>query len=374
MAKVSVAPVEGRRDLLRFIRFPLTIYPPESPWVAPLEWERLRFFNRKKNPFFRFARMELFLARDDRGRELGRIAAILNPRHNEYQKKEIGFFGFFDSVDDPEVAAALFGAAEGWLREKGFRTFQGPFNPSSNYECGLLVSGFDRPPRIMMTYNHPYYAGLVEGAGYGKAMDLVAYEYETERGNPERLRRGVELILKRGGISMRKANLRRFDEELERLKTVYHEAWSANYGFVPFSDAELDRMAKEFRPFITPDLCQFAEVNGELAGMMLILPDLNQALKPLRGRLFPLGWWKLLRGLRRIDTIRAILMGARPAYRNLGLDHLFYYEGLKVGETGGFRNIELSWILETNVGILRPLNRLGGREGKRYRLYEKTVE
>ncbi len=373
MALIRVTPVQHRKSLLRFIRQPRTLYPPDSLWVSPLDWERLRFFRQKKNPFFSFAKIELFIARDERGRDLGRIAAIENPRFNEFQKKKVGFFGFFDSIDDPEVSRALFDAVEGWLRDRGLTVVQGPFNPSSNHECGLLVSGFDRPPRILMPYNHDYYPRLVEDAGYRGIQDLVGYEYEVDGIAPPRLIRAIEHLRERSAFTIRKVNLKRFEEEVERLKIIYNEAWSQNYGFVPFTDEEIGWMALELRSFVTPEMCQFAEVKGEIAGMMLALPDVNQALKPLRGRLFPTGWWKLLRGLRRINALRAVLLGALPQYRNLGIDYAFYYEGLKLALTHGIREIELSWVLDHNVHVLRPLNRLGARETKRYRLYEKTL-
>lgn len=368
---ISVVPVEGKKDLQRFIRFPRSLYPPESQWVSPLDFERIRFLDERKNPFFRFAEMRLFLARDGGGRDLGRIGAILNPRHNEYQKSRVGFFGFFDAIDDREVSAALLGTVEEWVRQRGFLGVQGPFNPSSNHECGLLVSGFDQPPRVMMTYNHPYYAAHIEGAGYRGMQDLVAYEWDTAA-QPERLRHALALLERRKGFTLRHANLKRLDEELARLKVVYNEGWSTNDDFVPFTDAEIDAMAKDLKHLVTPDMCQFAEVDGEVAGAMLILPDVNQALKPLRGKLFPFGWWKLLRGLKRVDAMRAVLMGTRPQYRKMGIDYAFYNAGLRVAQDHRYRRIELSWILAQNVGVLRPLEKFGAYETKRYRIYEKT--
>ena len=373
MSPVTVEPVERRGDLRRFVRLPRSLYPPDSRWVSSLDFERMKFLDRRKNPFFSFAEMQPFLARDSSGREVGRIAAIVNPRHSAQENRPVGFFGFFDAPDDLEVSNALFAAAEAWLRARGLNAIQGPFNPSSNHECGLLVSGFDRPPRIMMAYNHPYYARLIEAAGYRKTQDLVAYEYETERGAPDRLLNALELIKKRGGFTIRPVDFKKFDEEIERLKLIYNEGWSRNYGFVPFTDGELSWMARELKPLITADMCQFAEVDGEPAGVMLILPDLNQALKPLRGRLLPFGWWKLLRGLKRVDAMRAVLMGSRPAYRKRGIDYAFYYEGLLVAKKHRFREIELSWVLESNVELLRPLIHFGARETKRYRLYEKAL-
>jgi GNAT superfamily N-acetyltransferase len=374
MMTPTVIPVEGRGDLLRFIRYPRSLYPRDSRWVSPLDWERVRFFDPKKNPFFRFAEIRLFLARDALGRDAGRIAAIFNSRYREFQQPDLGFFGFFDAPRDPGIAEALFGAAEDWLRGKGCRTVQGPHNPSSNHEVGLLVKGFDRPPRILMPYNHAYYEELILGAGYRGAKDLVAYEHELDGVFPDRLLHAQELIKKRGSFTLRHVDLGKIDEELARVKLIYNEGWIDNFGFVPFTDEEIDWMARELKPLLTPDLCQFAEVNGEPAGVMLILPDVNQALKPLRGRLLPLGWLKLLLGLKKVDAMRATVMGTRPAYRKLGIDYAFYYEGLKVAYAHRYRTVELSWILADNVELLRPLDRMGGVETKRYRLYEKSLQ
>jgi hypothetical protein len=373
MASVEIVPVEGTRMLRRFVRFPRSLYPPSSLWVSHLDWERMRFFDPRRNPFFSFAAVRLFLAVDGSGRDAGRIAAIDNPRFQEYQGRKIGFFGFFDAPDDEDVAGALFEAAEGWLRARGLPAVQGPVNPSTNHECGLLVAGFDRPPRIQLSYNHPHYARLVEAAGYRGVKDLVAYEYEVDGRIPERLLRARDVFAKRHGFHLRSFDLDRFDEEIERVKLIYNEAWSSNYGFVPLSDAEIGWLAKELRPVIEPDLCAIAEVDGEPAAFMILLPDLNQALRPLRGRLFPFGWWTLLRGLKRIDAMRALAMGVRPRFRKTGIDYAFYTAGLAAAHAHRYKHIELSWILADNVELTRALERLEARETKRYRLYEKAL-
>lgn len=372
-APAEIVPVENRKTLRRFVRLPRAHYPPSSLWVSPLDFERLQFFDRRKNPFFQYAEARLFLAIGPDGRDLGRIAAIDNPRYREFQKRDLGFFGFFDAPDDLDVSRALFRAAEEWLRGRGLRGVQGPVNPSTNHECGLLVAGFDRPPRIQLTYNHPYYARLVEDAGYRGVRDLVAYEYEVDGSTPQRLVRAAEVFARRNAFTLRGLDLSRFDKEIELVKLIYNEAWSDNYGFVPLTDDEVRWLARELRPIIVPELCAFAEVNGEPAAFMIVLPDVNQALRPLRGRLFPLGWWKLLRGLKRIDAMRALAMGIRPRYRKLGIDYAFYAEGLRVAKKRCYRWVELSWILAENVELIRALERVEARETKRYRLYEKDL-
>jgi GNAT superfamily N-acetyltransferase len=373
MPRIDVVPVEGSRMLRRFVRFPRSLYPPSSLWVSHLDWERARFFDPRRNPFFSFAAVRSFLAVDRNGRDVGRIAAIDNPRFVEFQGRKLGFFGFFDAPDDEEVSGALFEAAEAWLRARGLPAVQGPVNPSTNHECGLLVSGFDRPPRIQLTYNDPHYGRLVESAGYRGVKDLVAYEYEVDGRIPERLLRARDVFAKRHSFTLRKIDLKKFDEEIERVKLIYNDAWSSNYGFVPLSEAEIGWLAKELRPVIAPDLCAIAEVAGEPAAFMILLPDLNQAIRPLRGKLFPLGWWTLLRGLKRVDAMRALAMGVRPKFRKTGLDYAFYAAGLAAAHGRGYKHIELSWILADNLELTRALGRLEARETKRYRLYEKAL-
>ena len=370
---IRIDTVEDRKTLLRFIRFPRSLYPPSSLWVSPLDWERVRFFDKRRNPFFQHAEVRLFLARDTSGRDVGRIAAIDNPRHNEFHGRQVGFFGFFDAEENAEVARALFESVEAWLKERRLPAVHGPVSPSTNHESGLLVSGYDRPPRIQMTYNHPYYERLVEACGYQGVKDLVAYEYDVVPGMPERLGHAVEILKRKHSFTIRAIDFRRFDEELELLKLVYNEAWSRNYGFVPLTDPEIEWLAKELKPVAVPDLSWFAEVKGEVAGVSICLPDVNQALKPLRGRLFPFGWWKLLRGLKKIDAMRALIMGIRPQFRKMGIDYAFHHAGLLGAKARNYRTIELSWILADNVELLRALERLEARETKRYRLYEKAI-
>ena len=373
MSLVRILPVTDRRTLARFIRFPRSLYDSSSLWVSPLDFERRRFFDRRKNPFFEHAEAQLFLAVDDLGRDLGRIAAVEDSRHNEFQKRRVGFFGCFDSKDDPDAARALFEAAESWLRGRGLPAIHGPVNLSTNHECGLLVSGFDVPPRIQMTYNHPYYEKLILDQGYQGVQDLVAYEYFVDGRIPERIERARQVFQKRHPFTTRPLNVKRFREELATVKLVYNESWASNYGFVPLTDREIDWLASDLKPVLAPDLCRMAEYEGEPAGVMVILPDVNQVLRPLRGKLFPLGWWKLLRGMKRIDAMRGLVLGIRPRFRKLGIDYAFYTEGLQAAQARGYRWIELSWILAHNVELLHALQRLEARETKRYRLYEKAL-
>lgn len=370
---VRVAEVNGRRGVRRFLDVAKKLYPPSSPWVAPLDMERRKFFHPGKNPFFQHATLQLFVAVDASGRDVGRIAAIDNPRHNEFQDENLGFFGFLEVEDDPDVACALLDAACRWVAQRGYPRIRGPVNPSTNHECGLLVEGFDRPPTVQMTFNPPYYEKLVLGAGCERVQDLVAFLYLVDDRVPERLARGNEILRKRHSFTVRNVEMKKFDEELEKVKLIYNEAWARNFGFVPLTDDEINYIAQDLRPIIDPEFCYLAEIEGEPAAFAMCLPDVNQALKPLRGRLLPFGWLKLLRGLRRVDRIRAMAMGIRPRFRKQGIDYALYLRGLKAAQAKGMKEIEVSWVLDHNVALVAAVERFGANIYKRYRLYEKDT-
>src|SRR5690606_5052883 len=288
-AAVTVRPVADRADLNRFIRFPWRIYANDPVWVPPLLSDLKTVLDRRRHPFHQHADVEYFLAR--RGDEVvGRIAAIVNHRHNEFHEERTGFFGFFECIDDADVAGALLETAEAWLRERGMERVYGPESFSTNEESGLglLVDGFDKPPVIMMAHTPPYYPKLVEGAGYVKAKDLLAYWLDDQR-PPERLVRGVERLRQAERVKLRTLNLKDFAGEVARIKDIYNSAWERNWGFVPMTDAEFDHLARQLRPVVNPRLCAIAEVDGEPVGFALALPELNHALKHVDGRLLPLG-------------------------------------------------------------------------------------
>lgn len=372
-AAVTVRPVDGRADLDRFIRLPWRIYANDPVWVPPLLSDLKTVLDRRRHPFHQHADVEYFLAW--RGDEVvGRIAAIVNHRHNEFHGEKTGFFGFFECIDDGDVARALLDTAEAWLRERGMERVYGPESFSTNEESGLglLVDGFDKPPVIMMAHTPPYYPRLVEGAGYVKAKDLLAYWLDDQR-PPERLVRGVERLRQAERVKLRTLNLKDFAGEVARIKDIYNSAWERNWGFVPMTDAEFDHLARQLRPVVNPRLCAIAEVDGEPVGFALALPDFNQALKHVNGRLFPFGIFKLLWYRRKIDTLRVLTLGLKPGYRQKGIDAMLYLHIFREGVAAGFKQAECSWILEDNWDMRRGLERMGARVYKTYRIYEKTL-
>lgn len=334
--------------------------------------EERKRLSRKKNPFFEHGDVELFLATRN-GVPVGRIAAIQNALHNEVHGDRVGFFGQFECIEDPDVARSLVDTAARWVRERGLQRLRGPVNFSLNEESGLLVDNFEDPPTILMPYNPPYYEDLLEACGLSGVKDLLAYVARKEVFNERRFA-VLERVIARSpqDIQVRNLDMKNFQRDVDLIRTLYNQAWEANWGFTPMTDAEVEHMAKGLKPVVDPDLALIGLVDGEPAGFALSLPDVNQAIKPLDGKLWPLGWLRLLRGMRRIDRIRILTLGVLPRYRRSGLDALFYYETFKRGTAKGYYG-ESSWILEDNTLMNRALEKMGFTRYKTYRLYEKSV-
>lgn len=333
--------------------------------------------SRTKNPFFEHGEAEYFLAERD-GVVVGRIAAITNRLHNETHDDRVGFFGFFECINDQAVADALFAAAEEWCRAKGHDVLRGPASFSVNDECGLLVDGFDFPPALMMPHNPPYYVDLVERAGFVKAKNLLVYQGGREDVYvpvPERLARGTELIRQRLGITIRPLDLSRFDQEVESIKQIYNAGWEKNWGFVPMTDHEIDHLAEEFRPVVVPDFVPIAEKDGKVIGFGLALPDLNAIFRKNRsGYLLPvlprLLWALKMKTLRRS---RIVLLGVVPEYRGKAVDAMLYHWIWTKAEKLGFRWGEAGWILEDNAAMNAGLEKMTFRVYKTYRLYDRPI-
>ncbi|SNB61926.1 GNAT family N-acetyltransferase [Thermoflexus hugenholtzii] len=359
-----------------FVTFPWRVYRSDPHWVPPLISERMAFFDPQRNPFYQHAEVALFMARRD-GEPVGTIAALINHQHNAFHNERVGFFGAFEVLPDREAAHALLATARDWVRERGMTALRGPATFSTNEECGLLIEGFEEPPRILMAYNPAYYRDFIESFGFQKAMDLYAYELTVEVFNwPEKLVRVVEKLKSRAKFRVRPGNIRRFREELDRIKKVYNSAWERNWGFVPLTDAEIEHMAAQLIRFVDPDLVFIAEVDDEPIGFSLTLPDLNQALRKAYPRPGVPEWWTLIKLLyywkvrRVVDTIRVLAMGVVESWRAQGVSALFYYETAKAALPKGYRRAEMSWILENNLMMNRDIRTMGGRLYKIYRMYE----
>jgi hypothetical protein len=367
---IRIVEAVTRRQRDRFITFPETLYRGDPFWVPPLIIERREFLDPGKNPFFEHAQVKLFLALDGASLVRGRIAAIVNANHLARHADGVGFFGLFECENDPAVAGALLDAAAAFLRAQGLSLMRGPASMSVNDEIGLLTDGFDSPPAIMMPYNPPYYRELLLGYGFQQAMRLWAYKAQASDGVPERLRQAAALARGRQGFTVRSIDKRRWDEDVRKLHKVYTEAWQDNWGAVPMTDREFDHMVGALKQVADLELCLLAEVGGEVAGFSLALPDLNQALIHVGGRLLPFGLLKLLWYRRRIDTLRLLTMGVIKGFRNKAVDVCLYHETIERGLAKGYRQMEMSWILENNLAMNRVLQKLGARIAKTYGLFD----
>jgi GNAT superfamily N-acetyltransferase len=374
---LRVRAARDRRDLKRFIDLPYRLHARDPLWVPPLRRDMEMLLSRTKNPFFEHAEAEYFIA--ERNDEVvGRIAAISNRLHNETHGDRVGFFGFFECIDDQAVADALFEAAATWCRTLGHDVLRGPASFSVNDECGLLVDGFDTPPALMMPHNPRYYITLLERAGFAKAKDLWVYQGGSEERYvpvPERLAKATELIRQRQGITLRGLNMKDFHGEVERIKELYNSAWEKNWGFVPMTEHEIDHLAEQFKPVVIPELVPMAEKDGKLIGFGIALPDLNVIFRKNRsGRLFPM-ILKLLWALKtkQIRRARILLLGIAPAYRGKGIDAMLYHWiWTKSGQRGIYWG-EAGWILEDNPAMNAGLEKMTFRVYKTYRLYDRRV-
>jgi len=369
--KTEIRAVATKTDLDKFIRLPWKIYRDNPHWVPPLIRDVKFKLNREKHPFFEFARIELFIA--EKGNEIvGRIAAIVNERHNEFHKEKLGFFGMFESINDVETARLLYTAAEEWCGKEGMERILGPVNLSTNDECGFLLEGFDLDPAVMMPYTFEYYLKLTEECGYVKAKDLYAY-YKGEVGVVDRIAKLVERVKSKEDVVVRPLDMKNFERDVEIIKDVYNAAWELNWGFVPMTPAEMDLMAKELKPIAEPELVLFAEVKGEPVGLAITLPDLNFVLKKLNGKLGPIQLLKFLYYKRKIKGLRSIIFGLKKEYRLTGINVVLYYETEVRGAKLGYDSCEMSWNLEDNDMINRFDEAVGGKLYKKYRLYEKSL-
>ena len=355
-----------------FVRLPWSIYRGDPNWVPPLLSDVRKAFDPDRHPFHQHSDVQPFLVLRD-GRPAGRICGVHNRRHVEFHEEPVGFFGYFESVEDPAVSAALFDAAGEWLRERGLETMRGPANFSSNEEWGLLAEGFDRPPMIMMPYNPPYYLDLLEEYGFREAQTLVAYWLDDPE-PPERLVRASRIVKERYGVEVRNLRMEEFDREIERVRRLYNRAWEKNWGFVPMTDAEFDFLAEELKPVVEPDLVKMAEgPDEELVGFTVAVPDFNRAIAHADGRLFPFGLLRILWHARKISQMRVLTLGIHPEWRRRGVDALLYLELFRGGRAQGIDSGEFSWMLEENEEIRRPMERMGAGVYKRYRLYDASL-
>lgn len=373
MSTIEIKTVTTNADLNTFIKFPWEVYEEYPHWVPPLLYEQKGLLNKKKNPFFKHAEADYFLAYKD-GKLSGRIAAIKNDLHNETHSDKVGFFGFFECFDDQEVANALLDKAYNWLKEKGLESMRGPANFSSNDVYGMLVEPFDVSPMLMMPYNPPYYLTLLENYGMEKAKDLLAYKITyNEMGKAEKLFRVGELAKKRAKFHVRPVNMKDFKNELNRFKDIYNAAWEPNWGFVPLTDDEINHMAADLKPLVEPSIVLFGEIDGEVVAAVLCMLDYNYIFKQMNGRLLPFNFLKLFTQKKKIRKLRIITLGIKPEFQKRGLDAVLYKEVWERGAVMDIKEGEAGWVLEDNIMMNKGAEMMNAEASKRYRLYEKPV-
>lgn len=371
----KIVKVDTKALTKKFIDFPHDLYKDDPNYVPQLYLAVKEILSKKKNPFFKHSEADIFLAMDG-DKVVGRIAAIANRNYNAYHDSNIGFFGFFDCIEEYKVAEKLLDTAYNWCKSKGFDQIHGPTNFTTNDTAGLLIEGFDSPPVVEMTYNAPYYKEYVERYGFSKEMDLFAYFIPTKTASEKYLRISATLQerLEKKGITFRPMNLKKIKAEIQQVKKVYRSAWEKNWGFVPPTDEEFDVLADNFKMILDPRYCFVAELDGKMIGFSVGLPDINEIIINMkRGRLFPFGIFKLLLGKKKTKKVRIVLLGVFEEYRNLGIAAVFFAKHINSARTSGLEGGEASWVLENNTMMVRGAENLNGKKYKTYRIYSKAI-
>ncbi|MEO8302682.1 MAG: GNAT family N-acetyltransferase [Betaproteobacteria bacterium] len=361
-------------DRRRFQRLPWSIYAGESNWVPPILSQERLLLGWGRHPFFDHAEMVTLLA-ERRGKIAGRIAVFVDDVHNLKYGEKRGFFGFFECVDDVDVARALFDAGRAWLLQRGMTLWRGPVNPSLNYTCGLLIDGFASPPVFLMTYNRPYYAALIEACGFAKTQDLYAYEMDVEllAKAVDRYKPAVLSALDGSGLTVRQFDPSRFDEEIKTYLDLYNRSLEGNWGFTPLQEGEAKHIAAELRHVIAPEFAAFAMVEGKAVGAVLALLDYNQIIRKINGRLFPFGIFRMMWGKKRIDVARGMAVTMLPDFQQSGFAVVLLDRLVEAAKPWGLKRWEFSWVLESNTSSRGTLRRLGTKLTKTYRIYDREL-
>jgi GNAT superfamily N-acetyltransferase len=368
-----IKPVETRRERSQFLELPWQIQGRDPHWMPPLRKNQAELVGFKPHPFYDRAQTQAFLALAD-GRPVGRVLALVNPVHNEYHKENRGFFGFFECIDDEEAAQGLFAEVRQWLAARGITAIRGPVNPSLNYECGLLIDGFDTPPMFMMTHNPPYYARLIEGAGFAKVEDMYAFTGHISMLEQldKKLAFIVEECQRRFDIKLRRLDRRHFDREVRMFLDIYNQSLQGTWGFTPLSEGEIEHMSASLKHLIVPEMTTVAEIDGRPVGAQFGLLDYNPRIKAIDGRLFPFGFIRLLWNKRAIKRVRLISTNVIPEYQKWGLGLVIAARLVPEVLAWGIEEAEFSWVLESNKLSYGTLKRGGAKITKTYRLYDSV--
>ena len=371
MSTLKIQAVQSRREKKQFFQLPWQLYRNDPNWIPPLRQNQLELLNYKHHPFYDQNEIQTFLALRD-GQPVGRVAAIVNNAHNQHYGERRGFFGFFECIEDQEVSDGLFRAVRAWFAERNIFAVRGPTNPSLNYECGLLIDGFDSPPWFMMTYNSPYYARLIEGSGFQKTQDLFAFwgQIEMLQDLDKKMAFIIEETKRRFKVTLRHMERARFNQEVRVFLDIYNRSMVGTWGFAPMSEAEVDHMADSLRHLIVPELTAIAEVDGVPVGVTFGLLDYNPRIKKIDGRLFPFGFLRLLTNKRALTSVRIIATNVVPEYQKWGLGLTLLAKLVPSALAWGIKEAEFSWVAESNHLSYKSLKRGGAKITKSYRIYD----
>ncbi len=372
---IAIVKVDNNKQLMEFIDFPHELYKDDPNYVAELYIAAKELLSPKKNPYFKHSSVDTFLAYT-KGKCVGRIAATVNNNYNKYHDSNVGYFGFFDCINDLEVARALLTIAEDHCKREKVDRILGPTNLTTNDTAGVLVDGYDSPPVVQMTYNKPYYKDLLEALGYSKEMDMYAYKIPTATVNQKALRlsKRIQERLESKGTTFRNIVLKDFDNEVKAIREIYKSAWEKNWGFVPPTDEEFDFIAEGLKMVINPKFTFAAEENGKMIGFAVGLPDINEILvNNRRGRLFPTAIFKLLFGKNKTKNLRIVLLGVVEEHRKAGIEAVFFANFIKAAQENNIGFGEASWVLENNQMMVKSAENLNGEKYKTYRIYSKNI-
>ncbi len=374
MNSSGVTYVSTKEEKKRFVEFIYPFYKDAEPWVPPLRMDQKKLINPKKNPFFNNAEMAMFMAEKD-GKDVGRIAAIVDHRFNKYHGSKTGHFGFFECINHQHTADLLFRVASDWLKDKGMTEVIGPASPSMMDTIGVLIQGFDKEPYVMMPYNFPYYDQLIKNAGFSKEMDMYAYIVDQSTVSVDRMERAMDIVKRRmPDLNIRPVNLGKMKDEIQIVRNIYNKAWKDNWGFIPLTKEEFAAAGKDLKMIIDPDYAHVAEIKGKPVAFSIGIPNINEILKDMNGKLFPFGFLKLLFKKKKVRGLRTALMGVLPEYQGKGIDALLHQRSIQNGLDDGIKQeSELSWILETNTEMIRVAEKIGGTLDKTYRMYSKKL-
>ena len=372
---ITVVKVESKADTKRFINFPHELYKSDANYVPELYLSISEVLSKKKNPFFKHSEADLFLALSE-GKVVGRVAAVLDNNYNKHHDSNVGFFGFFDVIEDYSVASTLLDTAVEWVKNKGVDQILGPANFTTNDTAGMLIDGYDRPPTVMMTYNKPYYNDFVSKYGFEKEMDLFAYYIPTQGVNEKSLRLAglIQERLAKKGITIRTSSKKTKKQDIVKIKDVYLKAWEKNWGFVPPTAAEYDHLAEGLNLLLDLRYVYLAEEKGKLIGFAVAIPNINEITKDFKkGKLLPFNIIKLLTRKSKVSIIRIILLGILEEYRKLGIEAVFFANYIKAAKENNLEAGEASWVLENNTMMVQAAEKLNGQRYKTYRIYSKNV-